>query len=40
MNLTEIYFSGRFNPTLSFGERLIVEALATSKDPEDIPEVL
>jgi hypothetical protein len=40
MNLTEIYYSGRFNPTLSFEERLIVEALATSKDPEDIPEVL
>lgn len=39
MNLTEISRSGRFNPTLSFGERLIVETLAESTNPDDIPEV-
>lgn len=40
MNLTEIYHSGRFNPTLSLGEKLIINALAESTNIDDIPEVL
>jgi len=39
LNLTSIYHTGRFNPTLTFGERLLVEARAQSTNPDDIPEV-
>ena len=39
MNLTEIYRSGKFDPTLTFGQRLLAESLAQSKDPEKVPEV-
>lgn len=40
LNLTEIYHCGRFNPTLSPEEVVLVNAMATGTTLDEMPEVL